>query len=61
MGNPFTILSYGGAFCLSTGAIHLFNIFLKILSIKIKNLFIFSNIYNSILIQDQKNIKLLEE
>lgn len=47
MGNPYTLLSFGGAFCISTGAIHLFNIFLKILSIKAKNLFIFSNIYNS--------------
>lgn len=47
MGNPLTFLSYGGAFCISTGAIHFFNIILKIFKININDVEIFSNIYKS--------------
>jgi len=43
-GNPLAFLSYGGAFCLSTGAIHLYNILLRIFKINIKKLKIFSNL-----------------
>ena len=47
MGNPITFLSFGGAFCISTGAIHLFNIITKILKIDINDMIIFSNLYQS--------------
>lgn len=47
MGNPLTFLSYGGAFCLSTGAIHFYNILIKIFKISFKDVEIFSNLYSS--------------
>ena len=47
MGNPLTFISYGGAFCLSTGAIHFYNILIKIFKINIKDVEIHSNLYSS--------------
>ncbi|MDA9627107.1 Gfo/Idh/MocA family oxidoreductase, partial [Candidatus Pelagibacter sp.] len=47
MGKPLTFLSFGGAFCISTGAIHFFNIIRKIYKIKVKDMIIFSNLYQS--------------
>lgn len=44
MGKPSSFISYGGAFCLSTGAIHLYNILIKIFRIKLKDLNIFSEL-----------------
>jgi hypothetical protein len=47
MGNPLTFISYGGAFCLSTGAIHFFNILIKIFKIKVDDVEVYSNLYSS--------------